>query len=500
MNKGITALAEPSKFTLWANSKKNSSIFSRFFKSASRVFLISIKEFRQNEISLRSAALTYTVLLSLVPMLAMSTAVVKGLGGGDQLREVVYSYLDTLDQNKLEFPLITQEEPAPQPTDQPDIDPQLTPEATTQEEEPSSSLTGHLRSAADTLFDYVDKTDFATLGTFGVLGIFFSVLLVLNHIENAMNSIWHVKTGRAIMRKLSDYLTLLILMPLSINVGFAASAILKNQHLRDKLDIIIPAFWIQALIFKFVPIFFIAITLYIIYLFFPNTKVKTIPAFIGAFLAATLWFTAQNLYISLQVGVSNYNAIYGSFATFPLFLIWIYFGWIFILAGAQIGFAVQKRNSYLLVIPASTPSLSLSAAFDTMQAIYSSYEKNEPVKFEELKDNLSIYESQLFDETTGKLLKEKLIYQTTGDNLLVPAMPNESLTNQAIIQAILGVDTTDTTGGEESKKILSAVSDVAIETEEPQEELATSSDSNEPEEKTSEDIDTTEETEPVKAA
>lgn len=497
MNKGVSTLTKPSKFTRWANNKNNSNIFSRFLKSASRVLLISMKEFRQNEISLRSAALTYTVLLSLVPMLAMSTAVVKGLGGGDQLREVVYGYLDTLDQNKLEFPLITQDKPVPQPTDQPDIDPQLKLEATTQEEGPSSSVTGHLRSAADTLFDYVDKTDFATLGTFGVLGIFFSVLLVLNHIENAMNSIWHVKNGRALMRKLSDYLTLLILMPISINVGFASSAILKNQHLNDKLDIIIPALWVQALIFKFVPIFFIAITLYVIYLFFPNTKVKTIPAFIGAFLAATLWFTAQNLYISLQVGVSNYNAIYGSFATFPLFLIWIYFGWIFILAGAQIGFAVQKRNSYLLVIPASTPSLSLSAAFDTMQAIYSRYEKNEPIKLEELKNSLSIYESQLFDETIGKLLKEKLIYQTANDNLLVPAMPNESLTNQVIIQTILGVDTTDTTGGEESKKILSAVSDVPIETEEPQEKFATSRDSNEPEEKISEDIDTTEETEPV---
>lgn len=500
MNKGITALAKPSKFTLWASNKTNSNIFSRFLKSASRVLLICKKEFRHNDISLRSAALTYTILLSLVPMLAMSTAVVKGLGGGDQLREVVYSYIDTLDQNKIELPLVTHNEPAPQATEQTTNDPQLKAEGTTQEKEPSSSITGHLRSAADQLFDYVDKTDFATLGTFGVLGIFFSVLLVLNHIENAMNSIWHVKTGRAIMRKLSDYLTLLILMPISINVGFASSAILKNQHLNDKLDIIIPALWIQALIFKFVPIFFIAITLYVIYLFFPNTKVKTIPAFIGAFLAATLWFTAQNLYISLQVGVSNYNAIYGSFATFPLFLIWIYFGWIFILTGAQIGFAVQKRNSYLLVIPASTPSLSLSAAFDTMQEVYSSYGKNEAIDFEELKNSLSIYEPQLFDETIGKLLKEKLIYQTAGDNLLVPAMPNESLTNQVIIQAILGVDTTDTTGGEESKKILSAVSDIPIEPEGLHAELTTSSDVNDQEEKTTGDIETTKEAEPAKVA
>lgn len=470
MNKGINTLTQPSKFTLWASNKNNSNIFSRFLKSASRVLLICIQEFRQNEISLRSAALTYTILLSLVPMLAISTAVVKGLGGGDELREVVYGYIDTLDQNKLELPLISLEESAPQPAAQTEDAPQLDIDAATQEE-PNSSLTGHLRSAADQLFDYVDKTDFATLGTFGVLGIFFSVLLVLNHIENAMNSIWHVKTGRAIIRKLSDYLTLLLLMPLSINVGFAASAILKNQHLSDKLDIIIPALWIQALIFKFVPIFFIAITLYIIYLFFPNTKVKTIPAFIGAFLAATLWFTAQNFYISLQIGVSKYNAIYGSFATFPLFLIWIYFGWIFILTGAQIGFAVQKRNSYLLVIPTSTPSLSLSAAFDTMQAIYKSYEKNEPTRIEELKDNLSVYESHLFDETIGKLIKEKLIYQTASDNLLIPAMPNEALTNQIIIQAILGVDTTDTSGGEESKKILSTITETDSKANEPQEDL-----------------------------
>ena len=90
-----------------------------------------------------------------------------------------------------------------------------------------------------------------------------------------------------------------------------------------------------------------------------------IPTFIGALLAGVAWFITQNIYISMQIGVARYNAIYGSFATLPLFLIWIYCGWLFVLLGAQIAYAIQNRNSYRISEAADTPALLLSAAFDT---------------------------------------------------------------------------------------------------------------------------------------
>ena len=304
----------------------------------SRIVLITLREFQLNNLSLRSGALTYTILLSMVPMLAMSTAVVKGLGGGDQLREVVYKYIETLEQSS---PIELTIPPAGDTNDQPSDLPA--------EAEPAG-LTSHLRSAADQLFDYVDRTSFATLGTFGMLGIFLTVILVLNNIEAAMNTIWQVEAGRSLIRKVTDYLTLMVLMPISINVALAAGTILESQSLGIHLDTFIPVDWIQLVLLKGVPVFFLSITLYIIYLFFPNTKPKTLPTLIGAVLAGTLWFITQNIYISLQIGVAKYNAIYGSFATVPLFLVWIYFGWFFVLLGAQVAYAIEKNDRYQLIV------------------------------------------------------------------------------------------------------------------------------------------------------
>lgn len=449
---------EHGKIMQWADQlPPRQNPFIKFFRTALRIVLICVNEFKKNELSLRAAALTYTILLSLVPILAMSTAIVKGLGGGDQLKEVVYNYLDTLDKNSQHAPPVPIEIPDDTGAAGTVADDAELKQPTPVKQTGGESMTKHLRSAVDQLFEYVDKTNFATLGTFGVLGIFLSMLLVFNHIENAMNAIWHVIKSRPLIRKLSDYLTLLILMPISINVAFASSAILKNQNLNAKLDIIMPIAWIQALIFKFVPVFFIAITLFIIYLFFPNTKVKSLPAFIGAFLGATLWFGIQNIYISLQVGVSNLNAIYGSFATLPLFLIWIYMGWVFILFGAEIAYAVQNRNKYQLIDHPGIPSLRLSAAFDIMQMVYDQHERGLPQKIDKIADELKFLHPQAVKETISLLIKKNLVYQVSGNTALVPAQPKEKLENSLIIQSILGEESSDTGGGKKSQQALTKI-------------------------------------------
>lgn len=265
-----------------------------------------------------------------------------------------------------------------------------------------------------------------------------------------MNTIWHVKNSRPLIRKLSDYLTLLVLMPISINVGLASSAILKNQHLNSRLDVLIPAVWVQALFFKFIPVFFIALTLFIIYLVFPNTRVKAFPAFIGAFTGASLWFGIQNIYISLQIGVSNYNAIYGSFATLPLFLVWMYMGWLFILLGAEIAFAVQNQASYPLVKQASLPSVRLGAAFDMMEQVYAGYEAGKPYTADSLAENLPSYSPDLISETMEQMLQAKLLYQSTDEGVILPGKSKENFSRPELIQTILGDAAPATDGGEKS--------------------------------------------------
>ena len=402
-----------------------------------RLLLITARQFKQNDLSLRSSALTYAILLSMVPMLAMSTAVVKGLGGGDQLREAAYSYLDTLEKVKT-------------PAEHAGVVPQA------EENLSEANLTEHLRSAADQLFDYVDRTNFATLGTFGVIGILLSVLMVLGNIETAMNSIWQVAASRPILRKIADYLTLLILLPLSINLAFASSAFLKNPKLALKIDFYIPLDWIQAIILQALPIFFITISFYVMYIFFPNTKVKTLPALIGAAIAACCWVFIQNVYITMQIGVAKYNAIYGSFATVPLFLIWIYLSWIFILVGAQIAYAIQSEKKFNINKQLTSPSVQLSAAFDIMEEVFRAFTNGKQLNLKNLTHTLSSYTPEIITSLTTTLLDSNIITSTEEDERLLPLFPESKYDTSIIVEIILGKEAPETTGGKRSRIAIQA--------------------------------------------
>ncbi len=433
----------PSKVFDWADQhspQQNKPALHRFAHSFCRVILITVQEFRKNELSLRAAALTFTVILSLVPILAMSTAVVKGLGGGDQLKNAVYSYIGTFEGgNQLTSDNTTVEELA------------------VEQKDTRSNLTQHLHSAIEQLFAYVDKTNFATIGTFGMAGIFISVIMVLGNIEMAMNAIWHVDSGRSAMRKIADYLALLILMPISINVGIAAGTILKNDSLLSKFTIFLPFLWMQTLILKLVPILFLALTLYVIYLFFPNTKVKTIPAMVGALFAGFFWFQVQNLYITMQVGVAKYNAIYGSFATLPLFLMWIYFGWIFILAGAQIAYAYQHKDSFHLTCKESPASMRLAIAYDLLDYVQQCFEEEHESTIDGFAEKYPMHDLRAIADTLNQLQTQGLLHYTEDSRFLKPSLPRKRIDYKKVVQAIVGAEYSETEGGKKSSLVLNAI-------------------------------------------
>lgn len=435
--------APSSSILSWADAPSdNRNILYRLIHSLLRIVLITFSEFKKNDLALRSSALTYTVLLSLVPVLAMSTAVMKGLGYGDELKEVAYTYIDTLDNSSVATPFL---HPAAPP-----------PLALPAEKTDSSGITAHLRSAVDRLFAYVDKTNFATLGTIGVVGIFFSVILVLSNIEMAMNTIWHVKDSRSLSRKIADYLALMVLLPPSIIIAFAASAFLKTPTLAEKFQLLIPFAWMQALILQLVPVFFIALSFYVMYIFFPNTKVKTTPAMLGSILAAMLWFGVQNVYITLQVGVSNYNAIYGSFATLPIFLIWMYLGLLFILGGAQFAFACQNLDSYRLTPVHTVPSTRLSAAFDIMTAVQNGFNDNKSINNTDLFNHFGNYDALMLQGVIDDLTAAEVIHVSTQNGRLLPAAPPDKIGHEVIIDIILGKEIPDTAGGKTSQIALHA--------------------------------------------
>lgn len=416
-----------------------------------RVLIITIRGFRANELSLRAGALTYTILLSLVPLLAMSTALVKGMGGDNHLRQIVYDYIETLEKNATTAPsvFLGQSNTAP---DKPPGDNS----GGTNLEKSATPLTVHLRSAADRIFKYVDKTDFTTLGTIGVLFMLVTIIMVFDTIERAMNAIWQVGSGRTAMRMLTDYLALLVLMPVAINIGFAASTLIKSPALLNKIEPFLPAVGLQGIFLLMFPILSISLTLTICYMIFPNTRVHVLPALIGAFFAGSLWFLTQNVYITLQIGVSNYNAIYGSFATLPLFLVWLYLGWIFILTGAQVAYACQTHHNFLAFSTLPTPAEQLGAAFDILRLVFSTFDRQQPLTAATLPDHCPQHSSFLLTTTLNHLLDAGIIHNRERKKRLFPSLPADKLSNEDIIHAILGKKSPDTAGGRQCQTVLDA--------------------------------------------
>ncbi len=415
----------------------------RWLHKIARILLISFKEMNENVLTLRAGYLTYAMLLSMVPILAMSTAVVKGLGGGDQIRELAYSYIDTLERTSSDFSI------SPSTGDG---------TAGDQEAETKADLTTQLRSAIDKIFNYVDKTNFATLGTFGMVGIFLSVILVLGQIEKSLNVIWKVKDGRSILRKVADYIALMILFPISINVALASGTMLESQTLNMRLDQFLPMDWLQTVLLKGVPVLFLSLTLYVIYIFFPNTKTGGLPTVVGAFVAGFCWFMTQNNYISMQIGVAKYNAIYGSFATIPLFLAWVWVAWLFVLIGAQLAYAIQNEPTYHFTTRTAAPSLRLSAALDICKTIGERFQAALRTDNEDLIDSHRDYPPELVGDTVDTLVTAGLLHHSSETGELMLALPPEKISGRFIVEAVLGTETPETLGGDLAARAMAGAS------------------------------------------
>lgn len=266
-----------------------------------RVVVIVVRGFVQDQCLLRAAALTYTTMLALVPMLAFMFAFLKGLG--------VQNLLESVLVNKL-------------PVD--------------------SEETVRL------IINFVNNIKVGTLGAIGLGSLLLTTLLQLGTVEHSLNEIWGVQEGRTLLRKLTDYISVLVIAPVALLVAVTTTAALRNQALVTRL--MEYRFFGDAMVLVFTSLPYVAvwIALTFVYVYMPNTQVKIVPALIGGVISGTLWQFAQWAYIEFQVGMARYNAIYGVFAQLPLLMFWLYISWVIVLLGAELSFACQNAATYPL--------------------------------------------------------------------------------------------------------------------------------------------------------
>ncbi len=399
-----------------------------------RVLWITCREFQVSMVPLRASALTFTVILALVPVLALGTAVLKGIGAGKQMRTAAYRYIDSIDQAYIPgFDTTPAVPPAPtlgQPEPGQSTDTPISP--------PQQTFTQHLRRAADTLFDYVEKTDFTALGAFGVLGLLFAVVTVLGSLQQSLNTIWHTQEGRPFGRRLIDFLALMLLMPLAVNMAFAVEASLQSPHIFEQIQAILPVAWFRHLVLALLPMGMVVGVFTIFYRFIPNARVRFLPAVSGAVISGCGWFLIQVLYVKLQVGVAKSNAIYGSFATLPLFALWMYLGWLVFFSGAVLTYALQNWRWYLPHARNANAATRMSIAFAIVEHVHQEFRQRRLVSRLDLARTIGQPET-LVQQVVDQLLTAgilRLVDDASRD--LLPSTPEEMLDPAEVVDMVLG--------------------------------------------------------------
>jgi len=281
-----------------------------------RVILLAFRGFDEDKCLLRASALTYYTLLSIVPIAAMAFGIAKGFGF----------------ENVLERELLTK--------------------FPGQEE-----VITYVVSFART---FLEATRGGMIAGIGVVVLFWTVIKVLGNIEKSFNDIWGIKKPRTIGRKFSDYLSVMIICPVTLLVSSSIMVFITTQvtFITNKFALLSAIGPIIFFALKILPYCILWMLFTFIYIFMPNTKVNLKAGLLAGITAGTIYQVVQNAYIVFQVGIAKYNAIYGSFAVLPLFLIWIQLSWLIVLFGAEISFAHQNVDMYEFESECSRASIS----------------------------------------------------------------------------------------------------------------------------------------------
>jgi membrane protein len=274
-----------------------------FFLKQLRIFMLAIKGFNEDNCLLKASALTYYTLFSIVPVIALAFAIAKGFGYQEDLKQQILAKFT--DQEAL----LTQS------------------------------------------FGYADKmlanTHGGLIAGIGVVVLIWSVMKLLGSIENSFNEIWEIKRDRTWVRKITDYLSIMLIAPVCLVLSGTITVGIKTS-IEAVSSTYVSFSPISYVLLKLLAFSLIWAIFTFIYIALPNTKVSFKAGAMGALVAAVLFELLQWGYVASQVGVAQYNAIYGSFAALPLFLIWVQYSWYVMLFGSEIAFANQNVDHYEL--------------------------------------------------------------------------------------------------------------------------------------------------------
>ena len=273
-----------------------------------RVAHLLFRGYVDDDLTIHASSLTFVTLTSLVPILAVGFALIKGFGmGADQMAAV--SQMAWFSQMPVQWQEFVQK-----------------------------------------VLDIVNTTNFSALGWIGLVFFVLTAVLLLANVEKSFNRVWGVDKNRSLLRQITNYTSVLVLVPLLIGVAGGLKARIAISRKVFGLDANV---WAQDL--ASFGIMWLAIGF--LYVFVPNTRVRLRSAFFSSLMTTLVFLGWMRMFTVMQTGVVNYNYIYGAFAAVPVFLLWMYVTWVILLLGAEFTFALQNSDTYRLESAADSASM-----------------------------------------------------------------------------------------------------------------------------------------------
>lgn len=425
----LTEITQFLKTDIWRIRERDLTRPKWFFVRILRIIVLSLRGFTENRSQLRASSLTFYSLLSIVPVVAMVFGIAKGFGFERALEKQLIAKLSG-------------------------------------QEEVITRVIGFARAL-------LENTKGGLIAGIGVLLLFWSIIKVLGSIESSFNEIWGVKKPRSFGRKISDYLSLMLICPVLFVLSSATTVVIASQAklIVSKITLLGPISPIIFFALRLLPLCVIAFLFTFVYVFMPNTKVNFRSGLIAGITAGVLYQIFQIGYIKLQIGVAKYNAIYGSFAALPLFLIWLQVSWIIILSGGELSFAHQNVHTYEF----EPDSLKVSNSFKKLLSLrvthllvqhFSNGEKpmDENAISRELEIPIRLLRQILYDLVNAGVVSQ--IVFNEGDTVAYqPALSTDILTVKFVLDALsdYGTDSIPVARTEEMKElseVLIAFSDI----------------------------------------
>ncbi len=290
------------KSEIWRIPERQFSPVKRLFIRVLRVFVLTLRGFTKDDVHLRASALTFYSLLSIVPVAALGFGIAKGFGFEKALEKLLFEQLQGQEQVAIRVVAFARE--------------------------------------------LLENVKGGLVAGIGLVTLFYTVVKIFSHIESSFNNIWGIARSRGLGQKIIEYFSLMLICPVFFVVTSAATVFVTSEVKGFTQEVWLLEAVGPAIFFllKLLPYTLLWTLFTFLYSFIPNTRVNFGSALLAGIIAGTMHVVFQRAYIVFQVGVSNYNAIYGSFAALPLFFVWLQISWLIVLFGAEVAFAHQNLD------------------------------------------------------------------------------------------------------------------------------------------------------------